>query len=83
MSDEQITNGLQQLGFNSGWVVTGDEITLWENSAPQPTAAAIAKAAPLWAATVAAQAAAQAAAKKSALKKLAALGLTAAEIAAL
>jgi len=83
MSNKEITNGLRQLGFDTGWVVTGDEITLWENSAPQPTAAAIAKAAPLWAATVAAQEAAQAAAKTSAQTKLAALGLTAAEIAAL
>ena len=70
-------------GFSTGWVIMGDEITVWENSEPQPTAAAIAKAAPLWAATVAAQEAAQEAAKLSALKKLAALGLTADEIAAL
>jgi len=83
MNHNEITNGLQQLGFDTGWVVTGDEITAWENSAPQPTAAAIAKAAPLWAATVAAQEAAQAATKLSAQAKLAALGLTAAEIAAL
>jgi len=83
MTHVETTNGLQQLGFNTGWVVTGDEITVWENSEAQPTAAAIAKAAPLWAATAAAQAAAQAAAKKSAIAKLAALGLTADEIAAL
>jgi len=83
MNHEQITDGLQQLGFDTGWVVTGEEITVWENSAPQPTAAAITKAAPLWAATVAAQAAATAAAKTSAQTKLAALGLTADEIAAL
>jgi len=83
MTHDEITNGLQQLGFDTGWVVTGDEITVWTDSEPQPTAAAIAKAAPLWAATVAAQEAATAAAKKSAYKKLAALGLTADEIAAL
>ena len=83
MSHNETKNGLLQLGFSTGWVIMGDEITVWENSEPQPTAAAIAKAAPLWAATVAAQEAAQEAAKLSALKKLAALGLTADEIAAL
>jgi len=79
----EITDGLQQLGFNSGWVVAGDEITVWDNSEPQPTAAAIKTAATLWATTVAAKEAATAAAKLSAYKKLAALGLTADEIAAL
>jgi len=83
MTHNEITDGLQQLGFHTGWVVTGDEITLWTNSEPQPTAAAIAKAAPLWATTVAAKTAATAAAKTSAQNKLAALGLTADEIAAL
>ena len=83
MTCNEIANGLQQLGFDTGWVITGDEITLWENSAPQPTTAAISEAAPLWAATVAAQAEALAAAKASAQTKLAALGLTADEIAAL
>ena len=33
----QVGNGLLQLGFNSGWAVIGDEITLWENPEPQPT----------------------------------------------
>ena len=83
MTHQELTDGLRQLGFNTGWAVSGDEITLWENSEPQPTAAAIAKAAPLWAATVAAKEAATAAAKTSAQAKLAALGLTPAEIAAL
>jgi len=83
MTHVEITNGLQQLGFNTGWVVSGDEITLWENSEPQPTAAAIAKAATQWATTVAAKETATAAAKLSAQNKLAALGLTADEIAAL
>lgn len=32
-----IANGLKQLGFDSGWVINADEITLWENSEPQPT----------------------------------------------
>lgn len=39
MTHEQIVEALKKLGFNSGWVVTGDEITLWENDAPQPTEA--------------------------------------------
>ena len=37
MSHKAITNGLLALGFNSGWVVNGEEITLWENPEPQPT----------------------------------------------
>ena len=45
MTTEQITNGLKQLGFNSGWVVSGDEIVLWENAEPQPTLEAILEAA--------------------------------------
>jgi len=76
MNHDEITNGLKQLGFDGNWVVTGEEITLWENSEPQPTATAIAKAATLWAATV--QAADDAAATdKAAL--LARLGITADE----
>jgi MOSC domain-containing protein YiiM len=45
MSHNTITNGLLALGFKSGWVVTGDEITLWENTEPQPTLEAILEAA--------------------------------------
>ena len=37
MLDKKITNGLLALGFNSGWVVTDEEITLWENPEPQPS----------------------------------------------
>ena len=37
MTTEEKTNGLKQLGFNSGWVVSGDEIVLWENPEPQPS----------------------------------------------
>ena len=37
MSHKAITNGLLALGFNSGWAVNGEEITLWENLEPQPT----------------------------------------------
>jgi len=76
MNHQEITDGLQQLGFSTGWVVTGDEITLWENSEPQPTKAALATAATKWAATQAAQAAATAT-QKAAL--LARLGITADE----
>ena len=82
MTNQEITDGLQQLGFSTGWVVTGDEITLWENAEPKPTATAIAKAATLWAATVQAKADTIAAAKASGAAKLAALGFTEAEIAA-
>lgn len=45
MSHKTITNGLLALGFESGWVVTGEEITLWENPEPQPTLEAILEAA--------------------------------------
>jgi len=83
MNHNELIDGLQQLGFNTGWAVTGDQITLWTNSAPQPTAAAIKTAASLWAATAAGQEATRVAAKNSAVAKLAALGLTADEIAAL
>ena len=37
MIDNPIANGLKQLGFNSGWVINGEEITLWENPEPEPT----------------------------------------------
>jgi hypothetical protein len=48
MENQEILDGLTALGFTSGYVVGGDpaEIILWENEAKQPTAAAIAKAAP-------------------------------------
>ena len=45
MATKQITNGLLQLGFNSGWVVNEEEIVLWENSEPQPTIETILEAA--------------------------------------
>jgi hypothetical protein len=34
---KEITNGLLQLGFSNGWVVNGNEIVLWEHSAPIPS----------------------------------------------
>jgi len=75
MNNEEICDGLKQLGL-TGWVVTGDEITLWESLEPQPTRAALAKAATQWAATQSAEAAATAT-QKAAL--LARLGITADE----
>lgn len=48
MTHEEITNGLSQLGFTSGWVVNDEEIVLWENSEPQPTKAAILEASKQW-----------------------------------
>lgn len=37
MTHEETILALKELGFNGGWVVTGNEITLWENDFPQPT----------------------------------------------
>jgi len=48
MTNEQIVNGLTQLGFNSGWVVSNEEIILWENNVPQPNEADILAASNLW-----------------------------------
>ena len=45
MQTEEVSNGLKQLNFNSGWVVSGGEIVLWENPEPQPTIEAILEAA--------------------------------------
>ena len=36
-----IAKGLKQLGFDSGWVLQGDEIILWENDQPIPPLASI------------------------------------------
>jgi hypothetical protein len=41
----EVCKGLFQLGYDSGWAVSGDEITLWENPEPQPTLEAILEAA--------------------------------------
>lgn len=47
MTIQDITDGLNALGFTSGYAIGGDpaEIILWENDAPQPSEAEIAKAA--------------------------------------
>ena len=76
MTNQDIVNGLNQLGFNSGYVVTGDEITLWELNTPQPSQQAIIEAAGLWEKSDADRQA-QAATDKAAL--LAKLGITADE----
>ena len=76
MTNQEIVNGLKQLGFFSGWVVNGDQIVLWENAEPQPKLEDIELAAKQWEA--------EAAAKKAAAEaKLAALGLTADDLKAL
>lgn len=45
MKTQAISKGLLQLGFNFGWVVSGDEIVLWEHSEPQPSLETILEAA--------------------------------------
>ena len=77
MNHSEIVNGLRQLGL-AGWSVYGDDYDSidFAGNDPKPTAAAIAAAAKLWIDT-------HTAAKTSAQTKLAALGLTADEIAAL
>jgi hypothetical protein len=76
MNDKEIINGLLQLGFNSGWVVSENEIKLWENPKPQPTAKEILEASKLWDKTQQAEAQAKATARQVILDRL---GLTAEE----
>jgi hypothetical protein len=83
MNNEQITNGLMQLGFNSGWAITDGEIILWENTEPQPSQTELLAASKLWDEDKVKQDAQKAADKAAAQAKLAALGLTQEEIAAL
>jgi hypothetical protein len=52
MTHEEIKNGLKQLGFEGGWVVTGEEITLWENDEPKPSNKEILDAAKVYQATL-------------------------------
>jgi hypothetical protein len=77
MQNKDIVNGLLQLGFDSGWVVTGNEITLWENSKTMPTMSAITKAATQWETTQKAEAEAKEIAKAALLNRI---GLTADEL---
>ena len=37
MTNEQVAQALNFLGFPSGWVIVGGVITVWENPEPQPT----------------------------------------------
>lgn len=76
MTHEDITQALKELGFSGGWVVTGNQITLWEHSEPQPTESELIAGLAL----VEQHALAKAAAKQAVLDKL---GLTADEVAAL
>lgn len=76
MTGKEIGQGLLQLGFNSGWAITGDEITLWENAEPQPSAKEIFDAAKLWENAQASEAEAKATAKAALLDRL---GITAEE----
>lgn len=39
LTHDEVLTALANLGHESGWVVSGGEITLWESSAPQPTEA--------------------------------------------
>jgi hypothetical protein len=83
MTHDEITNGLNQLGFNSGYVVTGDKITVWENVMSQPSFEEIKEAAKLWSQTEKNKQAARLQAKQAAEIKLKALGLTADDLIAL
>ena len=83
MYNDDITKGLLQLGFNTGWVADSDKIILWENSEPQPNEKDILDAAKLWDKTCQAEAEAKAQAKAAAEGKLAALGLTTDDLRAL
>jgi len=70
MNGKEISNGLLQLGFNSGWAITDNEITLWENTEPQPTAKEISDAAKLWETTQLAEAETKAAQRRAILEHL-------------
>jgi len=76
MTHEEVVQGLKELGFNGGWVITGNEITLWENELPQPTESELIAGLAL----VEQHAFAKAAARQAVLDKL---GLTADEVTAL
>ena len=76
MTTEQIANGLKQLGFNSGWVISGDGIVLWEHETPVPSQNELENAAALWEQT---QANTQAKAEADKAALLAKLGITSEE----
>ena len=79
----QIVNGLVQLGFETGWTVHANEITLWEHDVPQPTEEEILKASNVWDSKESVREAEKIAAKEAAQAKLAMLGLTAQDLEAL
>jgi len=83
MQNIDIVNGLLQLGFETGWVVNGTEITLWENPESIPTISEIASAVERHKQKQQAEAQAKAEAKAAAQAKLAALGLTIDDLTAL
>jgi hypothetical protein len=83
MKNKEITDGLMQLGYQTGWVVSGDEIALWELDTPQPTQKELTEAAALWSQTEADKQAKAETDKVTAQSKLAALGLTADDLKAL
>lgn len=76
MTHQEIINGLNHLGFTSGWVITAEEITVWDNPEPKPTNAQIKAAAAAFETAQAAKAAEDAAAKAALLTRL---GITADE----
>jgi hypothetical protein len=70
MTHNETVNGLKQLGFFTGWVISGEEITLWENTEPQPTEAQLLEASKLWAATLSKQEADKSASRNALLDRL-------------
>jgi hypothetical protein len=76
MTHDDVIGAQHALGYPGGWVVTGTEITVWENSDPKPTDDDIKKGIKL----VATAAAAKASARQALLDRL---GITADEAALL
>ncbi len=83
MNTDEICNGLKQLGFNTGWVVRGNEIEVWNNTEPQPSLEEIEAGLAQYDAWKAEQDAKAITDKEAAQAKLAALGLTADDLKAL
>ena len=73
MTNQQVAQALNWLGFPSGWVIVGGVITVWENPEPQPTEKEL----------EVAYAASEAAKEKAKEALLAKLGITAEEAALL
>lgn len=81
ISIDDVTAGLSQLGFESGWAYSDigypEGILIWEHEKPMPSVEDVTKAAPLWADTVAKREAADQAKREAILKRI---GLTADEL---